>query len=57
MSGQRQAANFRGAAVQHVKQHALALFNPHRLAVPQHTAIDGEIAVAHFVAVRHAFRE
>ncbi len=46
MSRQREAADFSGARIQDVKQHALTLFDPHRLAVPQHTAIDGEELIA-----------
>src|SRR5882724_196037 len=57
MSGQGQAANLRRTAVQDVKEHPLALFYAHPLAVAQHATIDGEIAIAHFIAVRHPLRE
>ena len=40
-----------------MKEHPLALFHPHRFPVPQRATIDGEVAITHFVAVRHAFRE
>src|SRR5580692_4171706 len=40
-----------------MEQDALALLHAHRLAVPQHPAVDREIAISHLKAVRHAFRE
>ena len=57
MSGQRKAPYFRSAAVQHVKQDALALLHPHRLSMPQHAPIDGERFVLHLVSLGHAFRQ
>src|ERR1700683_363528 len=57
VSRQREAANFSCTTIQHVKEHPLTLFDPHRFPMPQHPAIDREIAIAHFITVRHAFRE
>src|SRR6266478_26121 len=57
MSWQGDAANFGRAAVQDVKEHTLALSHAHRFAVAQHATVDGEIAIAHFIAVQHPLRE
>src|ERR1700730_18426732 len=57
MSRQRQAPNLGRAAIQNMKEHAFTLFHPHRLAVAQHATIDGEITIAHFVAVWHPLRK
>src|SRR5438132_189534 len=57
MPRQRQAANLRCATIQYMKEDSLSLLHPHRLAVSQHAPVDREIPVAHFIAVRHAFRE
>ncbi len=55
--GQGQTADFRGAAVQDVEQHALALLHSDGLAASEHLPIDGEGAIANFKAVWHAFGE
>ena len=52
VTGQREAANLGGAAVEHVEEHALALFYADRFAVAEHSAVDGEGVVADFVTVR-----
>ena len=57
VAGQRQAANLGGAAVQHMKEDALALLHANGFSVAEHAAIDGEGVVADLVAVRHAFGE
>lgn len=57
MSRQRETSNLRRASVENMKENMLAPFHPHRLAVPQHPAVDREIAVADLVAVRHAFSQ
>ena len=43
---QRQLNDLRGAGVQEVKQDALSLFHPHRLAVTQAFSVDGEPLVS-----------
>ena len=57
VTGKREAANLGGAAVQHMKQDALALLHAHGLSVAEHAAVDGEGVVADLVALRHAFGE
>ena len=52
MARQREAADFAGAGIEHVKQHALALLHADRLAMAQHLAVDAEQVVADFVALR-----
>ena len=51
---ERKAANLGRAAVDDVKQHALAGLHANRIAVAEHPAVDREGAVADFVPVGHA---
>ena len=51
VSGQREAADFAGAGVQDVEQHAFALLHADGLAVPEHLAVDGEEVVADLEAL------
>src|SRR5579862_4142677 len=57
MAGKREAADFRGAGIENVQQDAFALLDAQRLTVPEHASIDGEGAIADFIAVWHSFRE
>src|SRR5262249_45923384 len=55
MAGQGEAPNFRRAAIQNVKQNALALFDSNRFAMTKHATIDRKELVTDLVAVWHAF--
>ena len=57
MSRKSQAANFRRASIQNMKQDALACFYSHRFAMAQHATIDREVAIANLKAVGHALCE
>jgi hypothetical protein len=57
VTGKRQTANLRGAAIENVKQDALALFDANGFAVPEHPAVNGEGFVADFETLGHAFGE
>ena len=57
VSGQRQAADFGRASIQHMEQHALASLYPYGLAMTQHPPVDGEGTVANLEAVRGALRK
>src|SRR5215831_1611882 len=54
MSRKSQAANFRRASIQNMKQDALACFYPHRFAMAQHATIDREVAIANLKSMGHA---
>jgi hypothetical protein len=54
MPGKREASDLRGASVQHMKEHALAPLDSHRLTMAQHASVDGEKLVAHLIAMRHS---
>ena len=55
VTGEGEAANFCGAAVEDVEEQAFAGFDSDGIAVAEHAAIDGEGVVADFETVRHAF--
>src|SRR5579862_6984064 len=57
VAGKSEAANLRGAAIENVKEHPFAWLYANGFAVTEHATIDGEIAIADFVAVRHAVGE
>src|ERR1700733_4860837 len=57
MAWQRQAANLGCAPIQDMKEHSFALLYPDRLSVTQHTAIDRERGIAHFVSFRQTLCE
>ena len=50
VTGQGEAADFAGARIEHMKQHAVALLDADRLAVTEHFAVDAEQVVADFVS-------
>jgi hypothetical protein len=46
MSGQREAADFRRARIEHVEQHTLAFLDPYEFASAEHSPVDAERVVA-----------
>jgi hypothetical protein len=52
VAGERKLNVVGGAGIQEVEQHALSLFDAHRLAITQTLPIDGEALVADFPSVR-----
>src|SRR5580698_6637276 len=57
VSRQRQTADFGGASVQHVEEHAFARLHADGFAASQHAAVDGEGTVPDLESMRHAFGE
>ena len=55
VTGEGEAADLSGAAVEDVEEDALAVFDADGFAVAEHAAVDGEGVVADFVAVWRAF--
>src|SRR5215469_1248538 len=54
VAGQGEAPNLRRAAIQNVKQNALALLNSNRFAMTKHATVDRKRLVTDLVAVWHA---
>ena len=54
---QGEAANFRGAAIQNVKENALSSLDSDGFAMAQHPAVNGKEFITNFVPVWHAFGE
>src|SRR4029077_6819227 len=52
VAGQEKAPNFRRAAVQDVKENALAFLHPDRFAMAEHATVDRKELVNDFVAAR-----
>src|ERR1700733_9790509 len=51
---QRQAADLARTSIQDVKKNTLALFYPDRIAMAEHTSIDGERVIPDLISLGHA---